>query len=142
MAVGGPGRLGTCCVPIEATDRISIASHFVSFKEHQTFNPSLWNTTLHKPSRYNLYRRACARRTHRFVRHRFPDRTTTSRSLLTPPDTHCCRMAPLILHNVPDEELYIGEDGVQRPYAMIYPQSVLVLHGPQPHRFARVLTTI
>ncbi|KAF3768759.1 hypothetical protein M406DRAFT_44255 [Cryphonectria parasitica EP155] len=31
-------------------------------------------------------------------------------------------MAPLILHNVPDEELYIGEDGVQRPYAMIYPQ--------------------
>ncbi|PSR75436.1 hypothetical protein BD289DRAFT_487122 [Coniella lustricola] len=30
-------------------------------------------------------------------------------------------MAPLILHNVPDEELYIGEDGVQRPYAMIYP---------------------
>ncbi|KUI69982.1 Nucleoporin NUP53 [Cytospora mali] len=30
-------------------------------------------------------------------------------------------MAPLILHNVPDEELYIGEDGIQRPYAMIYP---------------------
>lgn len=33
-------------------------------------------------------------------------------------------MAPLILHNVPDEELYIGEDGIQRPYAMIYPQYV------------------
>ncbi|KAG6367158.1 hypothetical protein INS49_001342 [Diaporthe citri] len=31
-------------------------------------------------------------------------------------------MAPLILHNVPDEEQYIGEDGVQRPYAMIWPQ--------------------
>lgn len=31
-------------------------------------------------------------------------------------------MPPLILHNVPDEELYIGEDGVQRPYAMLYPQ--------------------
>ncbi|CAN8100591.1 unnamed protein product [Discula destructiva] len=31
-------------------------------------------------------------------------------------------MAPLILHNVPDEELYIGEDGVQRPYAMIFSQ--------------------
>ncbi|ROV98704.1 hypothetical protein VMCG_06822 [Cytospora schulzeri] len=30
-------------------------------------------------------------------------------------------MAPLILHNVPDDELYIGEDGIQRPYAMIYP---------------------
>lgn len=31
-------------------------------------------------------------------------------------------MPPLILHNVPDEELYIGEDGIQRPYAMLYPQ--------------------
>lgn len=27
---------------------------------------------------------------------------------------------PLILHNVPDDELYVGEDGVQRPYAMIF----------------------
>lgn len=33
-------------------------------------------------------------------------------------------MAPLILHNVPDDELYIGEDGIQRPYAMIYPEYV------------------
>lgn len=32
------------------------------------------------------------------------------------------KMPPLILHNVPDEELYIGEDGIQRPYAMLYPQ--------------------
>lgn len=31
---------------------------------------------------------------------------------------------PLILHNVPDEELYVGEDGVQRPYAMLYPRYV------------------
>jgi hypothetical protein len=30
-------------------------------------------------------------------------------------------MPPLILHNVPDEELYVGEDGVQRPYAMLFP---------------------
>lgn len=30
-------------------------------------------------------------------------------------------MPPLILHNVPDEELYVGEDGVQRPYAMVFP---------------------
>ena len=30
-------------------------------------------------------------------------------------------MPPLILHNVPDDELYVGEDGVQRPYAMIFP---------------------
>ncbi|KAH0491719.1 hypothetical protein TgHK011_003132 [Trichoderma gracile] len=30
-------------------------------------------------------------------------------------------MAPLILHNVPDEECYVGEDGIKRPYAMIYP---------------------
>lgn len=35
-------------------------------------------------------------------------------------------MAPLILHNVPDEELYIGEDGIQRPYAMIFSQSVFL----------------
>ncbi|KAG0651690.1 Nuclear pore NUP53 [Hyphodiscus hymeniophilus] len=28
---------------------------------------------------------------------------------------------PLILHNVPDDELYVGEDGVQRPYAMLFP---------------------
>ncbi|KAH8662353.1 hypothetical protein BX600DRAFT_318603 [Xylariales sp. PMI_506] len=32
-------------------------------------------------------------------------------------------MRPLILHNVPDDELYTGEDGVQRPYAMIFPES-------------------
>ncbi|KAK3997008.1 hypothetical protein QBC44DRAFT_317119 [Cladorrhinum sp. PSN332] len=30
-------------------------------------------------------------------------------------------MAPLILHNVPDDELYIGEDGVTRPFAMLFP---------------------
>lgn len=29
-------------------------------------------------------------------------------------------MAPLILHNVPDEECYVGEDGVKRPYAMYF----------------------
>lgn len=29
-------------------------------------------------------------------------------------------MPPLILHNVPDEELYVGEDGIQRPYAMVF----------------------
>jgi hypothetical protein len=29
-------------------------------------------------------------------------------------------MAPLILHNVPDEELYVGDDGIQRPYAMVF----------------------
>ena len=29
-------------------------------------------------------------------------------------------MAPLILHNVPDDECYIGEDGVKRPYAMYF----------------------
>ncbi|KAI1097727.1 hypothetical protein F4804DRAFT_154256 [Jackrogersella minutella] len=31
-------------------------------------------------------------------------------------------MRPLILHNVPDEELYTGDDGVQRPYAMLWPE--------------------
>jgi hypothetical protein len=30
-------------------------------------------------------------------------------------------MAPLILHNVPDDELYVGDDGIQRPYAMVFP---------------------
>ncbi|KAI0415177.1 hypothetical protein F5X98DRAFT_347166 [Xylaria grammica] len=30
-------------------------------------------------------------------------------------------MPPLVLHNVPDEELYIGEDGIQRPYGVIWP---------------------
>lgn len=35
-------------------------------------------------------------------------------------------MAPLILHNVPDEELYVGDDGIQRPYAMVFPQYVLL----------------
>ncbi|KAI0147424.1 hypothetical protein GGR57DRAFT_493805 [Xylariaceae sp. FL1272] len=31
-------------------------------------------------------------------------------------------MRPLIVHNVPDEERYTGQDGVQRPYAMIWPE--------------------
>ncbi|OIW31150.1 hypothetical protein CONLIGDRAFT_302432 [Coniochaeta ligniaria NRRL 30616] len=30
-------------------------------------------------------------------------------------------MAPLILHNVPNDELYVGDDGIQRPYAMVFP---------------------
>ncbi|TGJ80168.1 hypothetical protein E0Z10_g8602 [Xylaria hypoxylon] len=30
-------------------------------------------------------------------------------------------MAPLVLHNVPDDELYTGEDGIQRPYGVIWP---------------------
>lgn len=55
-------------------------------------------------------------------RQSFPDSFTDSSPLLITVGTHCCSMAPLILHNVPEEELYIGEDGVQRPYAMIYPQ--------------------
>ncbi|SZF00772.1 unnamed protein product [Blumeria hordei] len=29
-------------------------------------------------------------------------------------------MPPLILHHVPDEELYTGDDGLQRPYAMLF----------------------
>ncbi|KOS20788.1 hypothetical protein ESCO_004128 [Escovopsis weberi] len=29
-------------------------------------------------------------------------------------------MAPLILHNVPDDECYVGDDGIRRPYAMIF----------------------
>ncbi|KFY91545.1 hypothetical protein V500_04613 [Pseudogymnoascus sp. VKM F-4518 (FW-2643)] len=35
-------------------------------------------------------------------------------------------MPPLILHNVPDDELYVGEDGIQRPYAMVFPGYVLL----------------
>ncbi|KAH7126263.1 hypothetical protein B0J13DRAFT_588767 [Dactylonectria estremocensis] len=31
-------------------------------------------------------------------------------------------MAPLILHNVPDDECYVGDDGVKRPYAMYFNQ--------------------
>lgn len=31
-------------------------------------------------------------------------------------------MAPLILHSVPDDELYVGDDGIKRPYAMVFPQ--------------------
>ncbi|KAK4452914.1 hypothetical protein QBC34DRAFT_397349 [Podospora aff. communis PSN243] len=31
-------------------------------------------------------------------------------------------MAPLILHNVPDDELYVGDDGIRRPYAVMFPQ--------------------
>ncbi|KAF4471636.1 Nup53p [Fusarium albosuccineum] len=36
-------------------------------------------------------------------------------------------MAPLILHNVPDDECYIGDDGIKRPYAMYFNQQ----DGPQ-----------
>ncbi len=31
---------------------------------------------------------------------------------------------PLILHNVPDEERYVGDDGLTRPYAMLFAQYV------------------
>jgi hypothetical protein len=36
-------------------------------------------------------------------------------------------MAPLILHNVPDDECYIGDDGIKRPYAMYFNQYGLSL---------------
>lgn len=39
-------------------------------------------------------------------------------------------MAPLILHNVPDEECYVGDDGIKRPYAMYFNQFVLCPLGP------------
>ncbi|KAL7620997.1 hypothetical protein AAE478_008308 [Parahypoxylon ruwenzoriense] len=49
-------------------------------------------------------------------------------------------MRPLILHNVPDEELYTGDDGIQRPYAMIWPEYVSASSSsftentaPEPH---------
>lgn len=35
-------------------------------------------------------------------------------------------MAPLILHNVPDDECYVGDDGVKRPYAMYFNQYVFL----------------
>lgn len=40
--------------------------------------------------------------------------------LLQRPNPKQGAMAPLILHNVPDDECYIGEDGIKRPYAMIF----------------------
>ncbi|KAI1824990.1 hypothetical protein F4861DRAFT_503594 [Xylaria intraflava] len=40
-------------------------------------------------------------------------------------------MPPLILHNVPDEELYTGDDGVQRPYAMIWPDNDRQRNAPR-----------
>ncbi|KAI0967828.1 hypothetical protein F4678DRAFT_444711 [Xylaria arbuscula] len=40
-------------------------------------------------------------------------------------------MPPLILHNVPDEELYTGEDGVQRPYAMVWPENDRQRNAPR-----------
>ncbi|KAK1999801.1 hypothetical protein LX36DRAFT_631760 [Colletotrichum falcatum] len=42
-------------------------------------------------------------------------------------------MAPLILHNVPDDELYVGDDGIKRPYAMVFPQQE-GLHGVRNRR--------
>ncbi|OTA56803.1 hypothetical protein K449DRAFT_153733 [Hypoxylon sp. EC38] len=39
-------------------------------------------------------------------------------------------MRPLILHNVPDEELYTGEDGIQRPYAMYWGEYVMASPSP------------
>ncbi|KAH8654433.1 hypothetical protein BGZ60DRAFT_532804 [Tricladium varicosporioides] len=43
-------------------------------------------------------------------------------------------MPPLILHNVPDEELYVGEDGIQRPYAMLFPSNEGTSSGTRSRR--------
>lgn len=40
-------------------------------------------------------------------------------------------MAPLILHNVPEEECYVGDDGIKRPYAMYFNQYDPTLFQPQ-----------
>ncbi|KAK3941943.1 hypothetical protein QBC46DRAFT_381325 [Diplogelasinospora grovesii] len=45
-------------------------------------------------------------------------------------------MAPLILHNVPDDELYVGDDGITRPYAMVFPQQ----DGSLPGRSRKAVT--
>ncbi|KAI1801570.1 hypothetical protein F4811DRAFT_533935 [Daldinia bambusicola] len=47
-------------------------------------------------------------------------------------------MRPLILHNVPDEELYTGDDGIQRPYAMYFPEGER--QRPLPRTRAREIT--
>ena len=41
-------------------------------------------------------------------------------------------MAPLILHNVPDDELYVGDDGVTRPYAVLYPRYAVNIRDGSP----------
>ncbi|KAI2632849.1 hypothetical protein GGS21DRAFT_144746 [Xylaria nigripes] len=40
-------------------------------------------------------------------------------------------MPPLVLHNVPEEELYTGDDGIQRPYAMIWPDNDRIRGAPR-----------
>ena len=40
------------------------------------------------------------------------------------PDSGIDIKMPLILHNVPDEERYVGDDGLTRPYAMLFAQYV------------------
>ncbi|PFH58864.1 hypothetical protein XA68_13112 [Ophiocordyceps unilateralis] len=47
-------------------------------------------------------------------------------------------MAPLILHNVPDEECYVGEDGIKRPYAIYFNQHDG--HGGGSTRSRRTMT--
>ncbi|KAG5981988.1 hypothetical protein E4U54_006443 [Claviceps lovelessii] len=43
-------------------------------------------------------------------------------------------MAPLILHNVPDDECYVGDDGIKRPYAMYFNQHETHTGGTRPRR--------
>ncbi|KAG5938419.1 hypothetical protein E4U53_008018 [Claviceps sorghi] len=43
-------------------------------------------------------------------------------------------MAPLILHNVPDDECYVGDDGIKRPYAMYFNQHEAHTGGTRPRR--------
>ncbi|KAG6019308.1 hypothetical protein E4U41_003288 [Claviceps citrina] len=45
-------------------------------------------------------------------------------------------MAPLILHNVPDDECYVGDDGIKRPYAMYFNQHEAHTGGTRSRRSA------
>lgn len=50
-------------------------------------------------------------------------------------------MAPLILHNVPDDECYVGDDGIKRPYAMYFNQYVFLFCLLPPQHIPVCLVT-
>lgn len=54
--------------------------------------------------------------------------TASFSSFLSLPRLLIYTMAPLILHNVPEDERYIGEDGVRRPYAVLFPVYAMQKH--------------
>ena len=109
-------NLNTFPVDTFADSSDTVASPSRSFARFET-SPLFW-APLAFLFCFSSFRIATARSTSPFS----PSTPSASISLRQSPSVSppaSATMAPLVLHNVPDDELYTGADGIKRPFAVV-----------------------